>query len=148
MIKNHTSKEKKEEYIRILMSKAPLGREERAAFNVYCMALKEEDLAKRKLNKRIIYNIMDQRGTDFACDVLLGASNTDSVMKEILNDVTPEMFYKRENDGRAGAGILKTMYRRGKYTDKIEAKNGMTLRERIDNNGCMHDDRPAVYFRL
>ena len=143
-----TSKEKKEDYIKQLMNGIPYSKDNDEVYIKMCNALTKKDLADKKLNKKLIYTLEKYRDASFAADAVMQASNSDSLMKTILDDVTTESYKNSMYDCYCAEDVLKAAYRKGYYKKDIQAKDGTMVKPSFNFDSCIHEDTPAEYFRL
>ena len=131
----------KENYITELM-KGRLLSDEIKMFEINCTPLTVEDFAGRTLSKKNIYILKSKLDTDFVVDILRQASNSASLMKDILDDLTPEGFERKKEDYYSASEFLKAAYHKGFYTKEIGAKEGNIRRHDDNGMGCAwHEDR-------
>ena len=140
----------REEYISRLLNNS-LRKVDVNVFEKVCAPLTVKDFSDKALCKEYIYSMDRKLDTDFVVDIVMQATNSKSLLKSILDDLTEDGYNKNKNDFGHAEVILRAAYRKGICTKEIEARQGVILNRHDDNGmGCAwHEDSyKTIEFRL
>lgn len=140
----------REDYISRLLNNT-LRNGDADVFKKVCAPLTVKDFSDRALCKEYIYSMDRKLDTGFVVDIVMQATNSESLLQSILDDLTEDGYNKNKNDFDHVKAILKAAYRKGIRTQEIEAKQGTIVNLHKDNGmGCaLHDDNwKAIEFKL